>query len=255
MKQFKHSGASGDLIYSMALMRHLGGGNLFLHLHQIDWIGRHYYGSAPDPFHQGRMTLDDYEHMRDFVLAQSYVNDFRVLDQSTEITHNLDRFRPLFVGHPGNYVDIYAVAFGIDDPATRAQIRTQPWLTVPTPTLLSGRDVVINRTTRWLPPELDPQWARWRIEGLEQRAVFVGLESEHAAFEQATGWTIPRYATPTLLDLAAVIAGAKLFIGNQSQALALAIGLGTPYWCEARRDLPLTRNECWFPDQPNSHYF
>jgi hypothetical protein len=58
-----------------------------------------------------------------------------------------------------------------------------------------------------------------------------------------------------MLELAEVIAGAKLFIGNQSQALALAIGLGVPYHCEARQDLPLERNECYFPNQPNGNYF
>lgn len=255
MKKFKHSGATGDLIYSLALMKHLGGGEFYLHLNQINWIGKHYYGSNPDPFHQGRMTQEDYEYMKSFMLAQSYVTDFKTLDSSTEITHNLDRFRPLFVGHPGNYVDIYSAAFNITDPGQREKIRTSPWLSVPTPKILDGRDVVINRTQRWLPPALSEQWSRWRIEGVENRSVFVGLAQEHKTFCETTGWNIPWYETKTMLDLASCIAGAKLFIGNQSQALALAIGLGTPYQCELRRDLPVERNECYFPNQPNGHYF
>jgi ADP-heptose:LPS heptosyltransferase len=90
---------------------------------------------------------------------------------------------------------------------------------------------------------------------VEARAVFVGLADEHSAFCAATGWDIPHHATDNMLELASVIAGAKLFIGNQSQALALAIGLGTPYCCELRQDLPLLRNECYFPKQPNGNYF
>lgn len=254
MKRFKHSGATGDLIYSLALMKHFGGGEFYLHLNQIDWIGQHYYGSKPNPFHQGRMTQKDFDYMKSFMLAQNYISDFKVMERNTEITHNLDRFRPLFVGHPGNYVDIYSTAFGITDPETQRMIRTEPWLTVPKPRV-EHRDVVINRTSRWLPPTLDEQWSRWRTEGLEERSTFVGLPEEYTAFCDATGWEIPWYATPTMLDLAEVIAGAKLFIGNQSQALALAIGLGTPYFCEARRDLPLERNECYFPNQPNGRYF
>jgi hypothetical protein len=73
----------------------------------MDWIGQHYYGAPPTAFHQGRMTQDDFDYMRDFMEAQEYITLFDVLDPAThEITHNLDRFRPLFVGHPTNYIDI-----------------------------------------------------------------------------------------------------------------------------------------------------
>ena len=110
---FKHSGTLGDLIYSLPLVKHFGGGKFYLHLNQVDWIGQHYYGAKPNPFHQGRMNAQDYEFMKSFMRAQDYIEDFLPLDpKATEITHNLDKFRPLFVGHPGNYVDIYAHAFG-----------------------------------------------------------------------------------------------------------------------------------------------
>lgn len=255
MKRFKHSGATGDLIYSLALMKHLGGGEFYLHLNQIDWIGQHYYGSKPSPFHQGRMTQGDFDYMKSFMLAQKYITECEVMEKDTEITHNLDRFRPLFVGHPGNYVDIYAAAFGITDLVVQKSIRTTPWLRVPESQKIGGRDVVINRTARWLPNSLSDQWGRWRTEGIETRAVFVGLPEEYSKFCEDTGWSIPWAKTNDMLELAEVIAGAKLFIGNQSQALALAIGLGVPYHCEARQDLPLERNECYFPNQPNGNYF
>ena len=255
MKRFKHSGATGDLVYSLALVKHFGGGEFYLHLDQINWIGKHYYGSNPDPFHQGRMNQADFEYMRDFMQAQSYIAAFKILDRDTEITHNLDRFRPLFVGHPGNYVDVYAAAFGITDPETRKSMRTAPWLTVPKAVKHEGRSVVINRTPRWTPATLSDQWSKWRDEGMEERALFVGLAQEYDLFTKTLGWDIPYIQTRSQLDLASVIAGAEVFIGNQSQALALAVGLGVPYYCEARTDLPLARNECWFPDQPGSNYF
>lgn len=255
MKRFKHSGAFGDLIYSLPIVKHFGGGEFYLHLNQINWIGQHYYGSQPDPVHQGRLTQADSEFMRDFMLAQSYISNFDVLDTNIEITHNLDRFRVPFVGHPGNYVDIYSSVFGIRDPNITQQIRTSPWLTVPEARHIEGRDIVINRTARWLPPELPEQWAQWRAQGWEARSVFVGTQSEHQAFQTTTGWNIPWEPTKTMLDLAQIIAGSKTFIGNQSVALALAIGLGKDYYCELRRDLPINRNECYFPDQPGGNYF
>lgn len=256
MKKFKHSGTTGDLIYSLAITRHFGGGEFYLHLNQIDWIGQHYYGNKPTAFHQGRMTQQDFEFMASFMQAQSYIDKFDVLTPDVEITHNLDRFRPAFVSHPGNYVDIYSSTFSITDPATQSMIRTTPWLDVPAITPIPNRDVVVNRTSRWLPPVLNQQWDDWRDGGLDQRAVFVGLPEEYDKFVEDTGWVDCVYhPTPTMLDLAQVIASTSMFIGNQSQALALAIGLGVPYWCELRRDLPVERNECYFPSQPRGNYF
>jgi hypothetical protein len=94
------------------------------------------------------------------------------------------------------------------------------------------------------------------MQGYEARAVFVGLEAEYAAFTQAVGWNVPWVTTKNMLELASVIAGATTFIGNQSQCYALAVGLGVPnIRCEARMDMPLARNECYFPNMGNVTYF
>ena len=90
---------------------------------------------------------------------------------------------------------------------------------------------------------------------MEDMAVFVGLPDEYEQFCQQVGWQIPHAPTATMLEVASVIAGAERFIGNQSQCLALAIGLGVPFCCELRQDLPIERNECYFPDQPGGAYF
>jgi len=256
MKTFKHSGTLGDIIYALPIMKHLGGGEFYLHLNQIDWIGQHYYGSKPNPFHQGRMTKNDSMFMREFFEAQTYISKYADLDPNKDlITHNLDRFRPAFVGHPGNYVDLYANTFGINDPVTHTQLRNTPWLTVPNPVDLKDKPIVINRTARWIPRTLSPLWQQWKNTGIEQQSIFVGLPEEHTAFERATGWDIPFRPTNTLLELAEIIAGCEQFIGNQSVALSVAIGLGVNWACEARDDMPLERNECYFPDHPNGEYF
>ena len=254
MKSYKHSGAFGDLIYGLAIAKHFGLGNFYLHLNQIDWIGQHYYGSKPAPFHQGRMRESDFEYMQTFMLAQPYIARFEILDpQTAEITHNLDRFRPIFVGHPGNYVDIYAAVFGIEDLEVRANLRNTPWLQVANPKQIPDRPVVINRSQRWIPNQPGPKWKE--LQALyESQAVFVGLPIEYEAFQKQLGWDIPHHPTSSMLEVAEVIAGSELFIGNQSQSLALAIGLGSKWICEARTDLPLERNECYFPQHPNGTY-
>lgn len=257
MHRFKHSGAFGDLIYSLPIVKYLNGGEFYLHLNQIDWIGMHYYGSKPNPFHQGRLFESDYEFIKDFMTSQTYISKFGILESATEITHNLDRFRPLFVGHPGNYVDIYAVAFGIKDPEIRTKLRNEPWLSVPGIRLYENgaRSIVVNRTARWIPHTPGEQWNYWREQGIESQAFFVGLPEEYENFKKQIGWDIPYQPVKSMLELAEYIACARQFIGNQSMALSLAIGLGVNFCCELRQDLPLERNECWFKDHPKGNYF
>jgi hypothetical protein len=254
MNSYKHSGTTGDLIYSLPIIKHFGGGNFYLHLDQINNIGMHYYGSAPQGYHQGRMNQTDLEILKPLMEYQTYITEFRELRPTDEITHNLDRFRKPFVGHPGNYVDIYSEVFGIRNPQTKTTLRTQPWLTAPVSEDFAGH-VIVNRTGRWVPQELNPKWAEWREQGLDQKALFIGHPNEYKDFMLQTRWRIEYWPTPDLLAVAEAINSADMFIGNQSAALAMAIGLGRPFWCEARRDLPVERNECYFPSQPNGNYF
>ena len=257
MKSFKHSGALGDLLYALPIVKHFGGGKLYLHLDQLNWIGQHYYGSPPDPFHRGRMTESDYEFIKDFILAQDYITDFEILDPaSTMITHNLDRFRPLFVRHPSNYVNTYCMAFGINDQEIWDRISSELWFSVPQPKKITGKRFVINRSLRgFTPPGLNPFWTQWHDQQNSQDSVFVGLPEEHTAFEQLVGWKVDYQPTKTLLEVAEIIAACEQFIGNQSMALALAQGLGVPYAYETRRDLPTDRNESYFPNHSWGKFF
>lgn len=254
---FKHSGTTGDLIYSLPIVQHLGGGEFYLHLDQIGWMSKQYYGVNPPEFHRGRMNGKDFEFLKDFMLAQKYITKFEPMDpKNTCITHNLDKFRPAFVAHPGNYVDCYADVFGITDAETKELLRGTQWITVPNPKKIEGRRVAINRTQRWIPNELSPIWQEWAQQGVPDTAFFLGLPEEHAAFCQALDWNIPLQPTNSLLEVAEYIAGADVFIGNQSVALSVAIGLGhNDIWCEARRDLPISQNECYFPKWQGIHYF
>lgn len=257
MNTYKHSGTLGDIIYALPIMKKTGGGAFYLHLHQVDWIGKHFYGAEPSPFHKGRMTMGDFNFLKDFFLEQSYITKCEPLDPKTaEITHNLDKFRPVFVGHPGNYVDIYAGLFGFNSPEEKKELRTTPWLTVPNKRTFEGRDIMINRTQRWVPSEANPCWANWKDAGWDTRSFFVGLPDEYEHFKKITEWDIPYQPVKTLLEMAEYIAGAETFIGNQSVAFSVAVGLGHPdIYCEARRDLPIERNECYFPYQTGLHYF
>lgn len=225
-------------------------------MNQIDWIGKHYYGAEPNPFHQGRMTIKDYEFLKDFFLAQDYIESCEPMDPKTHaITHNLDRFRAPFVGHPGNYVDLYADVFNITDTEVKKQLRTTPWLTVPGTKSIEGKTTIVNRTSRWVPSERNKVYDDLKDKGVDKVSVFMGLPEEYEAFKKFSGWDLDYQPVKNLLEMAQYIAGAERFVGNQSVALSVAIGLGQEFYCEARRDLPIERNECYFPFQPKGNYF
>lgn len=257
MRRFKHSGTLGDIVYGLPLVKHFGGGEFYLHLGQVNWIAKHYYGSEPSSYHNGKMDLRDIEFMQRFMEFQPYIDKLDVLDPATtEITYNLDRFRPLFVSHPTNYIGVYCQAFGIADAATIEKIINEPWISVPEPICVPGKPIVINRTSRgWTPKEKNPLWDLWLHQGMDQRSIFVGLPEEYEEFRRFSNWKIDHYPVSDMLELAQVIAGAEQFIGNQSVALSIAQGLRVPYNFERRRDLPLERNESYFPTHKNGQHF
>jgi len=257
MKRFKHSGTTGDIIYALPLVQHFGGGEFYLHLNQVDWIGQHYYGSPPAEYHKGRMNESDFEFMRAFMEAQTYITKFDVLDTSKhEITHNLDRFRPLFVSHPANYATTYCLAFGIRDTKIHTAITDVPCITVPSPRKILGKPYVINRSIRGFnTPGCNPEWDRLREQGVDQQSVFLGLAEEHEAFQTMTGWKLDHHLVKNMLEMAEVIAGCDKFYGNQSIGLSIAQGLRVPYSYETRRDLPMNRNEGYYPNHENGSYF
>lgn len=256
-KKFKHSGTLGDIVYGLALMKHFGGGEFYLHLNQVEWIAQHYYKSKPPEYHRGRMNEQDFEFIQGFFEAQDYITQAKILNPNTdEITHNLDRFRPLFTQHPSNYINTYCMAFGITDTETQNMISGQPWLTVPEPIKVPDKFYVINRTSRgFAPTERNPQWDVWREDGVDTQSIFIGLPQEYEEFKQFSGWDLDYYPTKSMMEMAQVIAGSEHFIGNQSVALAIAQGLGVAYIFEMRRDLPLERNESYFPNHGHGSVF
>ena len=95
---------------------------------------------------------------------------------------------------------------------------SEPWLKVADPNPIAP--IVIARSRRYNNDSFP--WVRL-TEILGNQMVFVGTNDEYYCFPDNE---IPHYPTSNLLELARVIAGSKVFIGNQSCPLAIALGLG-----------------------------
>ena len=250
---FKHSGTFGDLIYSLSVVKKMGGGDIEIAINNIENCVAQ-YGYRPDEvdiMHRGRFTDADFDLLLPLLLRQDYINGvlkWRVGDPDTDV--DLDRFRGvLFRGFEGNYVEAYHRTFGLPfEPA----MLNDTWLEADPNKVAS---VVINRTARYRCPEGTGTWQNLLEQAnITQNGIFVGTQAEHEDFEKCTGFRVNYYPVHDFKALADVIAGADLFMGNQSAAYSIAMGLGTSSVLETIKIKPLANNECYFP-RSNCQYF
>lgn len=256
MKTFVHSGTLGDLIYSLPIVKKMGGGKFLVAIDNIQECVTKYSCGNPtwaqvDPEHVGRFTVKDYEKLKPLLERQSYIQDTGMWhkgDAPADV--DLDHFRSVqFRSFEGNYVQGYHLAF--DLPFTMADYDAT-WLEAdPNPVA----PIVVCRSGRYQDPVGDAQWQKIINDTqLEKHGTFVGVESERQAFIQATGCNIPLCPINGFLELANVIAGAELVLCNQSFTYSIAMGLGKQTVLETMKLKPLQHNECFFP-RTNIQYF
>lgn len=134
--------------------------------------------------------------------------------------YDLNKFRKSWGTKTPDMDSIYQLhgkAFGLS-------LDDAPWLTVKEPVSFPNYPIICHRTPRYR--NEDFPWAKI-CEEHRDKMMFVGTEEEHLNFSGFLApHKIPHFKTKNLLHLARVVAGAKVFIGNQSSPLAIALGLG-----------------------------
>ena len=253
MKSFKHSGTFGDLIYGLSVVKKMGGGTLAIAMNNIENCVAQ-YGYRPDevdPMHRGRFTDSDYQLLSPLLTRQSYIHTIQKWERGwQEPDIDLDRFRGvLFRGFEGNYVEAYHRTFAL--PFT-ADMYNETWLEADANKIAP---IVINRTFRYRCPNGTGSWQNLLEQAnIKQNGIFVGTTAEHEDFEKSTGFNVTYYPIKDFKELADIIAGADLFMGNQSAAYSIAMGLGKSSVLETIKIKPLQNNECYFP-RSNCQYF
>jgi hypothetical protein len=145
----------------------------------------------------------------------------------------------------------------IYEPQLSKKLLLEPWLTPVDPIKIPGKPIVINRTPHYQDGNelLSSVWQGLVNQGLCDQAVFVGLESEHAWFEETFKCFVPHYRTPDFMELARVIQGSELFVCSMSGPCAVALALGKTMWVETRKNEPFERLEINYPGRLNIRYF
>lgn len=207
---FKHSGNAGDLVYSLPAARALAGSNE-IHYH-LNPGQKGHYGKKPHPL-EGLMLNDKmYEMLYPLISAQSYITSCSVYS-GQYIDYDMDLIRTYpFPNSRGNISRWYFYLF-----ATSADL-SEPWLHV-NPDTTWQEHIVIARSQRYNAPAIS-----YSFLNKYKKKIFVGVEQEWKEMKKMLP-DIEYIPVNDFLQLAAIIAGSKLFIGNQSFPFSLAEGM------------------------------
>lgn len=202
--QIYHTSDLGDIIASLPVIRQLGGGHLT--------IGE----MPPNVKMLGRESLKGkrFEAIKPLLESQPYIKSVKWGERHPDTDFDFSDFRANYI-HRENLARWQGRHCGIDT------LDESKWIDVAPSPESRGR-VVIARSPRY-----HGNGFPWRRIILEHRdkILFVGLPEEHAAFEKEFNLRVEYKQTENMLYLAKIIAGADLFIGNQSSPSWVAMGL------------------------------
>lgn len=159
-----------------------------------------------------------YDFISPLLDRQSYIKDVKTLEEVEwdDIEINLDSFRPV---HRKD-VHKHLAKCHLEANGLKASLK-QKWLEVDP---MRKAPIIINRTPRYRGGSLD-----WSIlKDYQDDCCFIGLEKEWKVFQKETGLDIKYHSCDNALEIASVIKGSDLFLGNQSFAYACAEALKHP---------------------------
>lgn len=199
---FVHGGDIGDLVYALPTVRELGGGTLIMSPCK-----------TREPMTEGKAAK-----IAPLLELQPYIKCTGFEANPPPSAYNFNTFRD-FMKKGKSLALVQSELFGKNGHTTK-----EAWLRVDHPVRVADYDVIIHRSTRYQNPAFN-----WKavVKKYGKRALMVGLEQEHSIFTKAFG-KVEYHRTGDFLELARVIAGAKLFIGNQSAPYSIAEGLKVP---------------------------
>lgn len=259
IKTFSHSGTTGDLLFSLATIKALGGGHLYIKLYNLDKMIQEKLGWPNAGQHSGRMTHNDYEVLKDLVLHQPYIKGFTIWEGEA-VDYDLDNAGKWFMNcpeFPHNNTNTHALACGLDPKEHLETLQINPWLECRDPIKITGRPYIVFRQQRHNQGNADQSedWQKLIDFKLCDQAVFVGLEPEYRWFCESYGISIPHYKTNNMFELAQVIAGCEMMFTSCSSPMVVGVGLGKSLWIEVRKPIDLDRFEVNFPYRLNINYF
>lgn len=207
---FRHAGNAGDVIYSLPTIRALCAGRRARVFLQVGVPA--FYMDGAHPHGDVRLTAASVGLLAPLLQAQPYVERCETWSgQACAYDLDLVQRSPMRLDR-GHIARWYFAVFGV------AADLSQPWLGAPAAAGL-GEHIVVARSARYRNPALDYGFLR-----RYPKLAFVGVESEYSEMARQLP-QLEWLRSDDFLQLARYIAGARLFVGNQSLPFAVAEGL------------------------------
>jgi hypothetical protein len=203
---YKHSGATGDIIFSLPTIKKMGGGNLYI-----------------VPY-----DLQRAESISELIRVQPYINRVVVTETPPHDCIDLDKFRS-FAGYHSNLVEAHFKGQNLEPDNWKDGWIELPEVTEP-PVWFSNYSV-INRTTNYADPNFD--WGE-EVEYLftiSDTCFFIGYKDEYKLFQEKFK-TKAQFFECDFLRAAYLIKYANMFTGCYSAMSTIAMGLGIDYRIE-----------------------
>jgi hypothetical protein len=221
------SGDAGDSIYTLAILQEMSGGPHQYLIEEKDEL------TATGRTTEGPRVLLGLIH--DLAVSQPYISECRLLQSTDTPMWRSGGFR--MAGLHNRQATLMSAHLAHLNIRTGMGLQcdgSKQWLHGIEPSILTKGRVVVNRTQRYR-----NQYFPWAeiVAHYGKLISFVGLPHEHAIFVNDFGYVDFR-PTKTLLEVAQLIAGSSLFIGNQSCAFAVAEGLKHPSIQETSLSIP-----------------
>lgn len=222
MVKIIHSGNAGDLIYSLPAMRkasELKGEKVHLYLH-INVVAK--YGNMSHPMGNVQMNKKMAEMLVPLLMSTDFIGKCEITEDAQQVDYNFDLFRKFhnYTGHISQwYFHIYPELTCDLSVPINFDLQPSP----------EAFDIVLNRTSRYHNPTFDYT----ALRQYQDRITFVGLPEEYRVISAKLP-NIKHYPVNDFYQLAQVIKGCNLFIGNQSMAFAIAEQMKHPRILEIR---------------------
>ena len=249
---FKHSANAGDLIYSLvgirAACRKIGRKARILC--RLNMVGSYYEG-ATHPLGNLMFTEDTFNMVLPLIETLDFVESIEIWKNQCEIHFNIDQIRDNCdaLGMPHTEIRQWMMMMF---PETAGCI-SEPWLPSRREPPAPIKYIAVNLTQRYRNPSINYRF----LDDVGVPIMFLGVGSEHDIFIKECR-KAQYLKTKNYAEVAGVIGGSKLFIGNQSSCFAVAEGMGHPRLLEVCKEatnvIPCTPNGIPFVDQKALEY-
>lgn len=251
---FKISGKPIEVIQSLAYVRALGGGHLYIGLGLVPAKSIYYQGHFATPEWEGRLNQDDFDVICSLVQNQKWIKSVNIWAGQI-VDHDLDKIDYAidmdnrFNMHPmdrfGKVTKVHWTGW--------QSVRQESWLDIPAiPGRPQGRGVVFAGSG-WEDRQI---YAQWRSQGIGAHAIFVGTKQEYQGFKDATGIQIPLEEVSHPAELAQWISGMNQVISTPNGwAIPIAQALNKPYLVQSIPELQQWNNPFILGERGNNGQF